>query len=348
MATANELMTSYLTRTAQVRRRYLWTDAFAVCNLLGLGDLDKAVQLVERVHAELAPSSAAADHPTQRGLRIGKPLPERGIDEPLDERLEWDRDGQYFHYLTKWMHALDQLARTTRDARYSLWSRELADVAFRSFVYYSQPRSAPRMYWKMSVDLSRPQVASMGHHDPLDGYITCLQLAETAQLLAVIGGPDVAKPAAVYRTMFEPHGLATGDPLGLGGLLVDAYRLYQLDRDAELRAAILDGARIGLSHFAEHGDLDRPASHRLAFRELGLAIGLSALRHLPVRELAQYVALGDEIRDFWNVDANRRSPTYLEHADINDVMLATSLEPDGFLRLRATAATLSARRRAGA
>lgn len=29
-----------------------------------------------------------------------------------------------------------------------------------------------RMYWKMSVDLSRPQVPSMGHHDPLDGYIS--------------------------------------------------------------------------------------------------------------------------------------------------------------------------------
>jgi len=47
------------------------------------------------------------------GLRIGKPLPERGAGEPVDERLEWDRDGQYFHYLTKWMHALDQVARAT-------------------------------------------------------------------------------------------------------------------------------------------------------------------------------------------------------------------------------------------
>ena len=47
-------------------------------------------------------------HPTAGGLRIGKPLKERGEAEPFDERLEWDRDGQYFHYLTKWMHALCQ------------------------------------------------------------------------------------------------------------------------------------------------------------------------------------------------------------------------------------------------
>ncbi len=28
------------------------------------------------------------------------------------------------------------------------------------------------MYWKMSIDLKRPLIPSMGQHDPLDGYIT--------------------------------------------------------------------------------------------------------------------------------------------------------------------------------
>ncbi len=28
------------------------------------------------------------------------------------------------------------------------------------------------MYWKMSIDLTRPLVSSMGQHDPLDGFIT--------------------------------------------------------------------------------------------------------------------------------------------------------------------------------
>lgn len=36
------------------------------------------------------------------------------------------------------------------------------------------------MYWKMSIDLDRPQVRSMGHHDPLEGYVACAQLAATA------------------------------------------------------------------------------------------------------------------------------------------------------------------------
>ena len=36
------------------------------------------------------------------------------------------------------------------------------------------------MYWKMSIDLSRPLVASMGQHDPLDGFVTCAELDATA------------------------------------------------------------------------------------------------------------------------------------------------------------------------
>src|SRR5918992_716353 len=114
----------------------------------------------------------AKQHPTAGGLRIGKKLPERGPNEPFDESLEWDRDGQYFHYLTKWMHALDQVARATREARFNLWARELAEVAYRAFTYVPANGSGRRMSWKMSVDLTRPLVPSMGLHDPLDGYVT--------------------------------------------------------------------------------------------------------------------------------------------------------------------------------
>jgi hypothetical protein len=65
------------------------------------------------------------------GLRIGKPLKERGANEPIDESLEWDRDGQYFHYLTKWMHALCRaafLVATRLDGRLSSGRRHLKDL----------------------------------------------------------------------------------------------------------------------------------------------------------------------------------------------------------------------------
>ena len=76
------------------------------------------------------------------------------------------------------MHALDQVARATRQPRFNLWARELADAAHRAFSYGAAGRRA--MTWKMSTDLSRALVPSMGQHDPLDGLITCVQLQATA------------------------------------------------------------------------------------------------------------------------------------------------------------------------
>ncbi len=335
VTSARELMDRFAERTgivgARPQRRYLWTDAFAVCNFLALGQREWALALVDAVHRELGhhradderrgwisglPDADGAAHPTLGGLRIGKPLPERRAGERFDEDLEWERDGQYFHYLTKWMHALSRTGMTA-------WARELAEVAHRRFVY--EARGTKRMYWKMSIDLMRPQVASMGHHDPLDGYVTALELAR--------GTGELTGAIADYRAMIDPHGLATGDPLGLGGLLVDANRLTQLGRDLPLRDAILEAARVGLEHYARQPALRLSADHRLAFRELGLAIGLAAADAIGAPGFERFASIRDAITRFWADDGHRSSRTYLDHEDINDVMLATSLQPDGFLRL---------------
>src|SRR5262245_36756552 len=87
-------------------RRYLWTDAFAVCNFLGLArDTGEqrfdalAFRLIERVHSTLGrhreddrrhgrisglTDAEGQAHPTLGGLRIGKGLPERDPIEPVD------------------------------------------------------------------------------------------------------------------------------------------------------------------------------------------------------------------------------------------------------------------------
>lgn len=339
MTSARDLTIGYLERPP---RRYLWTDAFALCNLLELGGLDLARALIDSVHHTLGRHRAddarrgwisglseaeGEAHPTLGGLRIGKPLSERGAGDRADDRLEWDRDGQYFHYLTKWMHALDRAAGVLADDKLATWSRELAITAHHRFVYGS-PR-ARRMYWKMSIDLSRPQVASMGHHDPLDGYVTCVQL-RAARAAAVL---DDA--IADFRSMIVPDALATTDPLGIGGLLFDAYRLAQLDLDRPLRRAIVDAAIAGVRHFLEQRELSRPADQRLAFRELGLAIGLSAAEPLALTNAAELGRIRDQLVAFWTDPDHRSTRTYREHQDINDVMLATSLAPRGFLAVGA-------------
>jgi len=373
--TAVRLMNQFAARTRadadRPARRYLWTDAFAVCNDLGLARAtgnpawrERALALVEDVHHTLGRHRAddrrrgwisgldeaeGEAHPTAGGLRIGKSLPERSPGEPLDERREWDRDGQYFHYLTRWMHALDQVARATGEARYNQWARELNATAFRAFSYApSPPQPTRRMHWKMSIDLSRALVTSMGQHDPLDGYITTLELRATAAALGQQAPPELTEESRAYAAMVRRGDWATDDALGIGGLLVDAWRTQQLARqgagvEPHLFERLLEAARSGLALYVQGGDLQLPARYRLAFRELGLAIGLHAVERMQaaapgqraqLEALKHYLPLAGDIEAFWLDPTQQRAATWIEHQDINTVMLATSLVPDGYLDLR--------------
>lgn len=352
-------------------RRYLWTDAFAVCNFLALraatgddGYRARALELVDQVHHELGryrtddvrtgwisglEQAEGATHPTRGGLRIGKRFPERAAAEPFDPDAEWDRDGQYFHYLTKWAHALDQVARSTRDGRFHGWARDLMHTAHRAFS--RGPAGRRRMVWKLSTDLSRPLVASMGQTDPLDGFVTCAQLEATAQLLAFPAVPALGDAIADFLEMLDPEALLTSDPLGVGALLVDASRLVQIEPTRpDLITSLFGAAEAGLEAYVRTGKFRAPAQHRLGFRELGLAIGLASIAYLqndalldrldvPGRSgfaaLLPYLPVREQIEAFWLRPENRRCSLWLEHADINDVMLATSLVPSGFIVLAA-------------
>jgi hypothetical protein len=387
---AVELMLQFAERTGlsseRPPRRYLWTDAFAVCNLLGLARAwgsvplhELALRLVDQVHHVLGrhrpddpragrwisglSSEAGEAHPTAGGLRIGKPLPERRPDEPFDPDLEWERDGQYYHYLTKWMHALDQRTRFTGEPVGNRQARELAAAAHAGFTYAPRPGARKRMVWKMSIDLGRALVPSMGHHDPLDGLITYLQLR--ADRGDDPEGPDLDVELAEMTAIADHHDWTTDDPLGLGGLMSDAYRLDQLVRrgagGAEQLAPVLAAAGAGMTDYLRQMPLERQARHRLAFRELGLAIGLQAVARLyeavrrdpgpyaaipaALRDLESLVAclpLTEAIEGFWLRPEHRRSEGWLAHHDINEVMLATSLAPAGYLSLAGSAATATA------
>lgn len=359
---------SRIGRTGTVR--YLWTDAFAVCNLLGLADARRdpeltrlARLLVDDVHHTLGrhrgddgrhgwlsglPDQEAERHPTAGGLRIGKPLPERRPDEPADPRREWDQDGQYFHYLTRWMHALARMAAHTGENRYLAWGRELAAATVRAFSYRPDASSAPRLCWKMSIDLSRPLVPGMGHHDPLDGYVTLSTLQHAGAQDAA--GPDLGGEIESLAEMIQGGDWTTDDALGLGGLLLDVHRLVLLAQagaaiPAGLLASLVTDAERGLSYLIHQQPWQRPATRRLGFRELGLAIGLegigAALHQARqgghrasaklLEQLAAEAPLAERITTFWLDRSHRQQPSWTEHQDINDVMLATALAPAGYL-----------------
>jgi len=352
-------------------RRYLWTDAFAVCADISLhlarrddAFLDRARSLVDQVHDVLGAYAANdarsgwlggrtdAEHaatPTRAGLRIGKQHPEREPGEAFDQCLEWDRDGQYFHYLTRWMHAWERMAETTGETRYHRWAVDLARAAFEGFVHRRPGSGGLRMFWKMSVDLDRPQVPSMGQHDPLDGWV----LMQT--LLASAHGSESERRelrdyAEVYWAMFDGGDLTTGDALGIGGLLVDAWQLSRLPSagygvESRQVSELLDAAALGLEHVVAQRQLHTPPAQRLAFRELGLATGLRAAeRSTSVRSassdrglatalarIAERLPLADDIERTWLAAKNRQLPSWIGHRAINDVMLATCLAPAGYL-----------------
>ena len=49
-----------------------------------------------------------------------------------------------------------------------------------------------------------------------------------------------------------------------------------------------------------------------------------------LRALDRYTGLIETIETFWLEDKNRGADSWTAHRDINGVMLATSLSPDGF------------------
>jgi hypothetical protein len=214
------------------------------------------------------------------------------------------------------------------------------------------------MHWKMSIDLSRPQVPCMGQHDPLDGFLTYNELEMT--VIMVFGSSlrsslntEIAEMAGICRSM----NLITDDPLGTGGLLADASRIASLMVEGNARFAgllerVMEAALQGTAAFAESDTLRLPAGYRLAFRELGLSIGLKGILpleeliranpavfskkrtlHAMAADLTTYMPLAKTIEQFWMDGRNRADGTWQEHLGINRVMLATSLAPGGFLMI---------------
>ncbi|MDW5562124.1 MAG: hypothetical protein SA339_02775 [Methanomassiliicoccus sp.] len=349
-------------------RRYLWTDSFAVCNFLELHRLtgeDRfrrlALRLVDQVHRVLGrhrgddgrrgwisglPEDEGREHPTAGGLRIGKKVSERAPGESMDPREEWDRDGQYLHYLTKWMHALARVSEVAAEPRYLRWAIELAAVAQERFAY-NHPSGGRRMFWKMSIGLDRPLVLSMGQHDALDAFVTYRELQLAEEQFPEASFPDLGPAIEDATAMCRKGSWATDDPLGVGSLLIDAWRVASMEDGTTLGLLRHISAESAVSMAAVgEMDCDIPATHRLAFRELGLSIGLHAAERLDARPggmdevladefdiLRSHAPLGRRIEAFWSDLRNRDNDLWREHEDIDTVMLATSLVPDGFLRV---------------
>ena len=249
------------------------------------------------------------------------------------------------------MEALCALAGATGERAWCRMAIELASRACAAFTYFPSIGSPPRMYWKMSIDLSRPLVKSMGLLDPLDGFVTIARVRATER--ALDGEPVLARELEqLHAMLIEPAMWATTDPLGIGGLLHAATEQCALVESGDLAFEplmheLLAAIHRSLEFFASNARFSQPLERRLAFRELGLAIGvqgidamLVSIKRAPERfgaagdfaalearldSMSKFSLLARHIEDTWDADGARATQGWLEHIDINQIMLAASL-----------------------
>lgn len=260
------------------------------------------------------------------------------------------------------MFALNQFSRHKKDQMPKIWALELSSVATDAFCYEDEDGDN-KMYWKMSTDLSYPLVRSMGAQDPVDGYTTLSTLLAPTVSDNIIDA-QILEKVQCNRQRFHDmvHLSSTSDPLEIGGMMLDALRLLEcychgVEVDISLIETLLKQAVIGMRMITKRGMFSREANDRLAFRELGLSIGIHALEKmclvmnsiddehgiktlqkkditdikLLLQAFSKYFHHANDIEQYWCNPNHQHSRSWKHHLDINEVMLATSLCPDNFL-----------------
>ncbi|KAJ5690954.1 hypothetical protein N7488_011689 [Penicillium malachiteum] len=325
------------------RGRYLWTDAFGVINLLTMhkeycragGESphdDRYVQLarrlIETVHDILGRTrdgtarlpGATESNPLGGGLRIGK----------TDEHGS-DCDGQYHHYLTVWMFALNRMALATGDMEYNRQAVALARAIHPRF-FVDRAAARPRMIWKMSMDLSAPLVSSEGNLDPIDGFVVFRILQATA--IKAGDGEVLTEEIGDYKRVMERKGehFVSKDTLDLGMTLWTAHWFSEHENWASNLANRCFEQLYDIFEINRY--LDRNIKFRLAFREYGTCLGCycQSQQTTDKERAVDLKTWADAIITAWDPYMELSISQDLTPEDlrpINRVMYATALTPGG-------------------
>ncbi|KAL4965838.1 uncharacterized protein BDV14DRAFT_199613 [Aspergillus stella-maris] len=332
--------------------RYLWTDAFGVLCLLTLHTetnrlhqsksqqqaeaesesnhyLILASRLIENVHDTLGYtrdgtrrlSGAIDSKPLGGGLRIGK------IDEGGS-----DGDGQYHHYLTLWMFALNRMSLAANESAYNQLAIQLARAIHVPF-FMNRSSDRPRMVWKLSMELDTVLVGSEGNLDPIDGFVMMRLLQSTA---VKYGEGEVLKDEIDdYARVMKRKGehFVSSDPLDLGMTMWTVQWVYEEEWAAKLAERCFEQI---YALFEENRYLARSKARRLPFREFGTALGIRCIAEQD-SEKERSVDLrvyADQIVDCWTPEmrSSMQGGEMDELRPINRVMFAAALIPGAFQR----------------
>ncbi|KFY43192.1 hypothetical protein V494_02084 [Pseudogymnoascus sp. VKM F-4513 (FW-928)] len=309
------------------RGRYLWTDAFGVVNFLTLHKelneekyLTLAKRLVVRVHDVLGSTrdgksrlpGATDDNPLGGGLRIGK-----------EEEGGPDGDGQYHHYLTLWMFALNRLSIASGMATYNDQAIALARAIHPRF-FIDRTSSSARMVWKISMDMSHPLVSSQGRLDATTGFVVYSLLQAAAKNPHALETDQRALETEIadYQRVMKLRDSvdATHDTLDLGMALWIAHWFAGEDEWAD---ELGDNCLVAIyAIFGDERYKTRAVPHRLAFREFGALMGTKCYTNA-----GGIVALADSVIEHWGKFLNE---TEEELKPITMVMYSAALIPTAF------------------
>ncbi|CAH1273075.1 Hypp5042 [Branchiostoma lanceolatum] len=236
--------------------RYLWTDAHGVCLLVSLYKELQEEKYLQEAESVVADVYRVLGWP--RGLRIG--------EEP-------DRDGQYFHYLTKWMYALYQLGKVKPE--YHERAVNLAKDVHQAFYV---PGVGVR--WKMLEDLSGPYPGyGLGGLDFYDGFVTYRLLDPAALSAEIVNMQQLVMKD--YKKFSCTQDLGLGECLWMSHFFPDEEWAKTLRQRSEVTLdSMWVPAGEGSGYFCRH-----PAARStvFGFTNFGVSYGLQSVGLWPDR-----------------------------------------------------------------
>lgn len=313
--------------------RYLWTDTFGVLNFLTLyGLTGNAVflshgkTLIHAVHNTLGRTrdlsrrlpGASSSNPLGGGLRIGK----KDAEGP-------DCDGQYHHYLVRWMFALNRLSILTGEKKWNDMAIACAKRTHSAFVYDTD-HWRPKMYWKMSADMSEPTHKSEGNLDPLDGLVVFKLLKNTDGKHSKVLEHEIDNYQRIADTKWETY--ISSEPMELGLTL---WIAHWYEGEDGWSSGLMDLAEENVNKLLSSTYFEGAMSQRLALREFGLAVGMRCglARRDPswnihadkIVQNWERAGLVPEPTDNYDLGFNTMAGT----TGMTNIMYSCSLEPGG-------------------
>jgi hypothetical protein len=224
-------------------------------------------------------------------------------------------DGQYFHYLDKWLFALARANHVTDGVR----------IAKSSFPYFFEDAGRGRggIRWKLSVNASRPSTlpATYPNDDTLNALIvySLLDALNKNNAANELSLKDEIKELRNSLRNYNPR--VTEDPLGWGLEAISDQYVMGHPRTTQLR--LLASKALHTSHLS------------LPFRLYGAMIGASVDGHLIPRDTLEKLKEVCTRYQFKEMEKSSSDEGYEEeHSAINRVMLAMVLLSPGALKRR--------------